>query len=537
MIASDSEESSSSSRKEQEEEKSVEERDMQPLLGEEAAKRDLESVSKLKERLGFAQKTEESDLDRSGDEVAVWSGKSDVKSDLTCALCLGTLYKPVVVSCGHAFCRLCLLHAKKNMSSEFYGRFRCPTCRKVTCSKCLMRFSVASSLWKAIIALFPDLPAKRKEEEEVAAFEKLWKEVFEMESEDNRAMKVRMDETILFSGCDFKRTVVRRHDDLSMHLTLGLRRHPDPFPSEIRQGKLGSGKRWRLSFVLMELEEDEDGGFPPILAKDTDEEQFLVSQHISETLSVELHVDDGDNLQLVCSHECEFQNGECSTVLSLPASSKDVKAFTLKVTALVQKGMAIQIRYQKNEKAIASQSYNKAAFRAIDIGNDNFEYIEFSDKGGEHSGDEEEEDMDEFEDDGFVVNDDDDIIYESDPEVDSEDEEKKKTRKLKRRIRKIESSDDEEAEHEQGKGKEVDDQRSSSSSGEELIGRKRKALASREQKKENKKKKTALDILEERLKKRQQGEERSKAKSSDYDHPACLLNSDLIASSSDEESY
>ncbi|XP_028321906.1 E3 ubiquitin-protein ligase TRIM47 isoform X2 [Gouania willdenowi] len=51
----------------------------------------------------------------------------NVKSDLSCAICLDLFKDPVILKCGHNFCRLCIcVHWDQN--GEDYG-YQCPVCR------------------------------------------------------------------------------------------------------------------------------------------------------------------------------------------------------------------------------------------------------------------------------------------------------------------------------------------------------------------------------------------------------------------------
>jgi len=51
-----------------------------------------------------------------------------LRQELTCPLCLDTLSEPLVLDCGHAFCRSCL-HTLGAVSPQASGR--CPLCRAV----------------------------------------------------------------------------------------------------------------------------------------------------------------------------------------------------------------------------------------------------------------------------------------------------------------------------------------------------------------------------------------------------------------------
>eukprot|EP00953_Heterococcus_sp_UTEX-ZZ885_P006030 3721-Heterococcus_DN1.PRE.2 len=44
---------------------------------------------------------------------------------LECAICLGLICEPITLSCGHSFCRVCLVRTLTRT------RKKCPTCRAV----------------------------------------------------------------------------------------------------------------------------------------------------------------------------------------------------------------------------------------------------------------------------------------------------------------------------------------------------------------------------------------------------------------------
>ncbi|XP_056664485.1 probable E3 ubiquitin-protein ligase TRIML1 [Monodelphis domestica] len=51
----------------------------------------------------------------------------NLKADLTCSICLGYFTDPVIVKCGHSFCRVCLLRCRE----EADATLNCPECRRV----------------------------------------------------------------------------------------------------------------------------------------------------------------------------------------------------------------------------------------------------------------------------------------------------------------------------------------------------------------------------------------------------------------------
>lgn len=63
----------------------------------------------------------------------------DLKKELTCAICLDFFKDPVILKCGHNFCRFCIcMHWDENGGD--YG-YQCPQCRTVS--------------WCTLTAFFP----------------------------------------------------------------------------------------------------------------------------------------------------------------------------------------------------------------------------------------------------------------------------------------------------------------------------------------------------------------------------------------------
>jgi hypothetical protein len=48
-----------------------------------------------------------------------------IQTHLECSLCLGLICEPISISCGHSFCRVCLV---KSLARH---KKKCPTCREV----------------------------------------------------------------------------------------------------------------------------------------------------------------------------------------------------------------------------------------------------------------------------------------------------------------------------------------------------------------------------------------------------------------------
>lgn len=65
----------------------------------------------------------------------------DLRKELTCAICLDFFKDPVILKCGHNFCRFCIcMHWDENGGD--YG-YQCPQCRTVS----LCRLSVFSTMF------------------------------------------------------------------------------------------------------------------------------------------------------------------------------------------------------------------------------------------------------------------------------------------------------------------------------------------------------------------------------------------------------
>ena len=81
---------------------------------------------------------------------------SEDNDDLNCVLCFKLLYEPVALSCGHTFCKQCLLRSLDHSN-------RCPTCRAITFLS-PMNVCVNVALNGFIMSHFPDQYRERKME-------------------------------------------------------------------------------------------------------------------------------------------------------------------------------------------------------------------------------------------------------------------------------------------------------------------------------------------------------------------------------------
>ena len=53
------------------------------------------------------------------------SQQANIEKLLECALCLSLICEPITISCGHTFCKVCLVKSLKRSHKK------CPTCRSV----------------------------------------------------------------------------------------------------------------------------------------------------------------------------------------------------------------------------------------------------------------------------------------------------------------------------------------------------------------------------------------------------------------------
>lgn len=64
------------------------------------------------------------------DMATAGAAGDDLKKELTCAICLDFFKDPVILKCGHNFCRFCIcMHWDENGGD--YG-YQCPQCRTVS---------------------------------------------------------------------------------------------------------------------------------------------------------------------------------------------------------------------------------------------------------------------------------------------------------------------------------------------------------------------------------------------------------------------
>lgn len=83
------------------------------------------------------------------------ASRDDLRKELTCAICLDIYKDPVILKCGHNFCRFCIcLHWDEN--GDDYG-YQCPQCRTVTSTECAL-----SSTDRTVFSLLACLRHRRQ---------------------------------------------------------------------------------------------------------------------------------------------------------------------------------------------------------------------------------------------------------------------------------------------------------------------------------------------------------------------------------------
>jgi len=144
---------------------------------------DADSLDAVKKRHGFGGEalscSEEEAPDQDDDpgvaaDMGLTMRISRAREELGCAVCHDILFEPVLLACGHSFCRACLKEAL-NAASDFGGsagmRRRCLTCRANFCGSCTGALPIHVLLWNTIKALFPTEVAARRRERALSAAE------------------------------------------------------------------------------------------------------------------------------------------------------------------------------------------------------------------------------------------------------------------------------------------------------------------------------------------------------------------------------
>lgn len=64
------------------------------------------------------------------DMAAAADTKGELQKELVCAICLDYFDDPVILKCGHNFCRMCILMHWEENGGDDIG-YQCPECRMV----------------------------------------------------------------------------------------------------------------------------------------------------------------------------------------------------------------------------------------------------------------------------------------------------------------------------------------------------------------------------------------------------------------------
>ncbi|KAF0689478.1 Aste57867_19085 [Aphanomyces stellatus] len=87
--------------------------------------------------------------------------RKDLMRELECIICHECLFKPISLTCGHTFCRICLLKSCEAQGTE--DVCTCPICRDPLCA-CIEKLSINMALWNVIRVLYPDGKVEAEEE-------------------------------------------------------------------------------------------------------------------------------------------------------------------------------------------------------------------------------------------------------------------------------------------------------------------------------------------------------------------------------------
>ncbi|OQR80567.1 hypothetical protein ACHHYP_17463 [Achlya hypogyna] len=254
--------------------------------------------------------------------------------ELQCIICYDHLYKPISVSCGHSFCRLCLI---KSCEAQDDVRL-CPICRDPMCM-CFEKLNVNVTLWNIVRLLYPN--ARNEQEEEEAyqlarATYEARQRVRELRGASAEARPADdEDDDDDFAGEAFSdgedAAEARLHDDENplqvrvdtvnaeeLHITRNVVVDDDAENVDGRRtmrvafsivefpGILETyTEHQECSLAMLQLEEDEElaEGFPAFMAESGDDDNLVVSHHYGEvTLTV---FDDRNHIVLERTGRCQ----------------------------------------------------------------------------------------------------------------------------------------------------------------------------------------------------------------------------------------
>lgn len=339
---------------------------------------------------------------------------TELRKELTCAICFETLYQPVSLTCGHSFCEECLgwwlqrnqVPRNQRFDADAANYGSCPTCRApLACDG--RELNVNTSLRACVAALLGDELTDRVLEERKkrlaatrgergGAHDKGYEVI--TPAEEGGWVKLGYKLT-------FRRSTVLDANDQRMQLSMSLWGGPsgdEPLRFD--------GQRLEMSICLLSMEEDEvgAGGFPRII-RDEDDEHLVCNENrfISTSIVATAKNSNGSGVQV-----------------GLASIDEDgVANFSLDVTVgACRRAQSILFRHEDTGAVFEVKIPRDSDFGDDD---DNCHEARYSSKArsylrndSDHSGDDSEN---EYEADDFVVMDEDEV-EEEEAEINSGDE-------------------------------------------------------------------------------------------------------------------
>ena len=339
---------------------------------------------------------------------------TELRKELTCAICFETLYQPVSLTCGHSFCEECLgwwiqrnqVPRNQRFDADAANYGSCPTCRApLACDG--RELNVNTSLRACVAALLGDELTDRVLEERKkrlaatrgergGAHDKGYEVI--TPAEEGGWVKLGYKLT-------FRRSTVLDANDQRMQLSMSLWGGPsgdEPLRFD--------GQRLEMSICLLSMEEDEvgAGGFPRMI-RDEDDEHLVCNENrfISTSIVATAKNSNGSGVQV-----------------GLASIDEDgVAQFSLDVTVgACRRAQSIVFRHEDTGAV-----FEVKIPRASDFGDDDGDCHEarhsskarsYLRNDSDHSGDDSEN---EYEADDFVVMDEDEV-EEEEADIQSGDE-------------------------------------------------------------------------------------------------------------------
>ncbi|EQC37193.1 hypothetical protein SDRG_05419 [Saprolegnia diclina VS20] len=236
--------------------------------------------------------------------------------ELQCIICHEHLYKPVSASCGHTYCRLCLIKACDAQDGNA-AECLCPICRDPICV-CFEKLNINVTLWNVVRLFYPNEP---DDEEEESAYQ-LAKSKYEVRQrvrdlqnaagvprpvddgdasfddeafsdddhshgdDDDNPHQIRVDR-VHAEELHIVRNVIVDEDDENVDGYRAMRMAFSimDFPSVLE----AYTEHQACTLVVLQMEEDEEitEGFPTFMAESGEDDNLVVTNHYSEvTLTV-----------------------------------------------------------------------------------------------------------------------------------------------------------------------------------------------------------------------------------------------------------